>query len=240
MKVRMKTIGLIGGTSFESTITYYDQINRRVNRLLGGSHSAKCILYSVDFEEIESRIHQGNWEMIADILTEAAVTLENAGVDVIILCTNTLHRVIPSVEERIHIPVLHIAEATADRIVEQGIKKVGLLGTAATMTLAFYKERLNKRGIEVVIPSEADIEIVDKVIFDELCHGQIKSESKREYLRIIDELQKQGAKGVILGCTEIDLLIQQEDVSIPVFDTTEIHVDEVVDWALKDEESTIH
>lgn len=240
MKVRMKTIGLIGGTSFESTITYYDQINRRVNRLLGGSHSAKCILYSVDFEEIESRIHQGNWEMIADILTEAAVTLENAGVDVIILCTNTLHRVIPSVEERIHVPVLHIAEATADRIVEQGIKKVGLLGTAATMTLAFYKERLNKRGIEVVIPSEADIEIVDKVIFDELCHGQIKSESKREYLRIIDELQKQGAKGVILGCTEIDLLIQQEDVSIPVFDTTEIHVDEVVDWALKDEESTIH
>lgn len=240
MKVRMKTIGLIGGTSFESTITYYDQINRRVNRLLGGSHSAKCILYSVDFEEIESRIHQGNWEMIADILTEAAVTLENAGVDVIILCTNTLHRVIPSVEERIHVPVLHIAEATADRIVEQGIKKVGLLGTAATMTLAFYKERLNKRGIEVVIPSEADIEIVDKVIFDELCHGQIKPESKREYLRIIDELQKQGAKGVILGCTEIDLLIQQEDVSIPVFDTTEIHVDEVVDWALKDEESTIH
>lgn len=240
MKVRMKTIGLIGGTSFESTITYYDQINRRVNRLLGGSHSAKCILYSVDFEEIESRIHQGNWEMIADILTEAAVTLENAGVDVIILCTNTLHRVIPSVEERIHVPVLHIAEATADRIVEQGIKKVGLLGTAATMTLAFYKERLNKRGIEVVIPSEADIEIVDKVIFDELCHGQIKPESKREYLRIIDELQKQGAKGVILGCTEIDLLIQQEDVSIPVFDTTEIHVDEVVDWALKDEESTVH
>lgn len=240
MKVRMKTIGLIGGTSFESTITYYDQINRRVNRLLGGSHSAKCILYSVDFEEIESRIHQGNWEMIADILTEAAVTLENAGVDVIILCTNTLHRVIPSVEERIHVPVLHIAEATADRIVEQGIKKVGLLGTAATMTLAFYKERLNKRGIEVVIPSEADIEIVDKVIFDELCHGQIKPESKREYLRIINELQKQGAKGVILGCTEIDLLIQQEDVSIPVFDTTEIHVDEVVDWALKDEESTIH
>lgn len=240
MKVRMKTIGLIGGTSFESTITYYDQINCRVNRLLGGSHSAKCILYSVDFEEIESRIHQGNWEMIADILTEAAVTLENAGVDVIILCTNTLHRVIPSVEERIHVPVLHIAEATADRIVEQGIKKVGLLGTAATMTLAFYKERLNKRGIEVVIPSEADIEIVDKVIFDELCHGQIKSESKREYLRIIDELQKQGAKGVILGCTEIDLLIQQGDVSIPVFDTTEIHVDEVVDWALKDEESTIH
>lgn len=240
MKVRMKTIGLIGGTSFESTITYYDQINRRVNRLLGGSHSAKCILYSVDFEEIESRIHQGNWEMIADILTEAAVTLENAGVDVIILCTNTLHRVIPSVEERIHVPVLHIAEATADRIVEQGIKKVGLLGTAATMTLAFYKERLNKRGIEVVIPSEADIEIVDKVIFDELCHGQIKPESKREYLRIIDELQKQGAKGVILGCTEIDLLVQQEDVSIPVFDTTEIHVDEVVDWALKDEESTIH
>lgn len=240
MKVRMKTIGLIGGTSFESTITYYDQINRRVNRLLGGSHSAKCILYSVDFEEIESRIHQGNWEMIADILTEAAVTLEHAGVDVIILCTNTLHRVIPSVEERIHVPVLHIAEATADRIVEQGIKKVGLLGTAATMTLAFYKERLNKRGIEVVIPSEADIEIVDKVIFDELCHGQIKPESKREYLRIIDELQKQGAKGVILGCTEIDLLIQQEDVSIPVFDTTEIHVDEVVDWALKDEESTIY
>lgn len=240
MKVRMKTIGLIGGTSFESTITYYDQINRRVNRLLGGSHSAKCILYSVDFEEIESRIHQGNWEMIADILTEAAVTLENAGVDVIILCTNTLHRVIPSVEERIHVPVLHIAEVTADRIVEQGIKKVGLLGTAATMTLAFYKERLNKRGIEVVIPSEADIEIVDKVIFDELCHGQIKPESKREYLRIIDELQKQGAKGVILGCTEIDLLIQQEDVSIPVFDTTEIHVDEVVDWALKDEESTIY
>lgn len=228
----MKTIGLIGGTSFESTITYYDQINRKVNQILGNSHSAKCILYSVDFEEIERNIFANQWDKIADILSEAAVTLEIAGADVIVICTNTLHNVISDVEEKVQVPILHIAEATADQIIEKGITKVGLLGTAATMTLDFYKDRLKERGIEVLIPSEDDIEIVDEIIFDELCHGKIESESKGEYLRIIDEFQERGAEGVILGCTEIDLLIQQEDVAIPVFDTTQIHVDKVVDWAL--------
>lgn len=229
----MKKIGLIGGTSWESTVTYYQLLNRLVNKSLGGSHSAKCILYSVDFQDIETNVYANNWNKIADILIEAANALENAGADFIVICTNTLHKLVPEIESKINIPILHIAESTADKIIEKSIKKVGLLGTKPTMTHDFYKNILNERGIEVVVPTSKDIEIVDKVIFDELCHGVVKEGSKNEYLKIIENLQENGAEGVILGCTEIDMLIKESDVSIPVFDTTLIHATVAVEKVLE-------
>lgn len=231
--VRMKTIGLIGGTSWESTVTYYQLLNRLVNKELGGSHSAQCILYSVDFEDIETNIHADQWGKIADILVEAATALQKAGADFIVICTNTLHKLVPEIESRVNIPILHIAEATADSIEQAGIHKVGLLGTAPTMTQDFYKSRLANRGMVVLTPKAEDIDTVDKIIFDELCHGIVKDESKQEYLRIIKDMENKGAEGIILGCTEIDLLVKQDDIAIPVFDTTQIHASAAVQIALK-------
>lgn len=222
----MKTIGLIGGTSFESTITYYQVINETVNKILGEHNTAKCILYSVNFQDIERNVATDQWDNISAILVDAAVTLEKAGADFLMVCTNTLHKLVPDIEKHISIPILHIAEATAEVLIKEGIQKVGLLGTKPTMTHDFYKQKLLEKGIDVIVPAEEDIELVNTVIFDELCHGIIKPDSKNEYLRIIDYLHQQGAQGVVLGCTEIDLLVQQSDTSVPLFDTTLIHANE--------------
>lgn len=229
----MKTIGLIGGTSFESTVTYYQVINKTVNNILGGQHSAKCILYSVDFHDIESNVMSEQWDKVSAILTDAALTLEKAGVDFIIVCTNTLHKLVPDILKIINIPILHIAEVTADELIHSNINKVGLLGTAPTMIQDFYKEKLIQRGIDTIIPSSEDIAIVNSIIFDELCHGIIKPESKQEYLRIISSLYKDGAQGIILGCTEIGLLVQQADTLVPLFDTALIHAEQAAKLSLE-------
>ena len=219
----MKTIGLIGGMSWESTVTYYQVINETIKKQLGGLHSAKCILYSVDFDEIEKYQASGEWDKSADVLSEAAQALERAGADYIVICTNTMHKVAPEIGRRIHIPILHIADMTAAELQKQGIKKVGLLGTKYTMRQDFYKNILIEQGIEVVIPNDAGVDIVNRIIYDELCLGKILEESKAVYLDIIHELARNGAQGIILGCTEIGLLIQQSDTDIPLFDTTLIH-----------------
>ena len=219
----MKTIGLIGGMSWESTVTYYELINETIKKELGGLHSAKILLYSVDFAEIEEYQAKGQWEKSAEVLAQVAVNLERAGADFIVICTNTMHKVVPQILEKIHIPILHIAEATAEVLQAKGITKVGLLGTKYTMTQAFYKDKLTEAGIAVVIPDEAGVEMVNDVIYNELCLGQIRQESKEKFLKIIEELEHKGAQGVILGCTEIGLLVQQADTALPVFDTTQIH-----------------
>ena len=219
----MKTIGLIGGMSWESTVTYYQLINQTVKEKLGGLHSGKILLYSVDFAEIEEYQAKGQWEESARVLTDVAVNLEKAGADFIVICTNTMHKVVPQIKEKIRIPILHIAEATAEALKEAGITKVGLLGTKYTMTQDFYKEKLIAAGIEVVIPDSAGVETVNDVIYNELCLGVIRQESKEKFLQVIEDLGKKGAQGVILGCTEIGLLVKQEDTAMPVFDTTQIH-----------------
>lgn len=219
----MKTVGLLGGMSWESTVTYYQIINKTVKEKLGGLHSAKILMYSVDFAEIEKLQASGNWEQSAEILANAAWRLEKAGADFIVICTNTMHKVAPQIQSRITIPILHIADATADELTKADIKTVALLGTKYTMTQDFYKRRINDKNIKVLIPKDADIEIVNHVIYDELCRGIISENSRQEYIRIISSLQKKGAQGVILGCTEIGLLISQKDSPIPVFDTTLIH-----------------
>ena len=219
----MKTIGLIGGMSWESTVTYYKIINETVKERLGGFHSGKILLYSVDFAEIEECQAKGKWEKSAEILSEAAENLEKAGADFIVICTNTMHKVAGKIQENIKIPVIHIADATAHKLKQDGILKTALLGTKYTMTQDFYKEKLRENGIEVLIPEEKDIEIVNHVIYEELCLGKILDSSRKEYIRIIDGLKEKGAQGVILGCTEIGLLISQKDSPLPVYDTTEIH-----------------
>lgn len=219
----MKTIGLIGGMSWESTVTYYKIINETVKERLGGFHSGKILLYSVDFAEIEECQAKGEWEKSAEILSEAAENLEKAGADFIVICTNTMHKVAGKIQENIKIPVIHIADATARKLKQDGILKTALLGTKYTMTQDFYKEKLRENGIEVLIPEEKDIEIVNHVIYEELCLGKILDSSRKEYIRIIDGLKEKGAQGVILGCTEIGLLISQKDSPLPVYDTTEIH-----------------
>lgn len=219
----MKTIGLLGGMSWESTVTYYQIINETIKEKLGGLHSARILLYSVDFAEIEKCQSEGDWEKSADILSEAARNLEKAGADFIVICTNTMHKVAPEIQDRIHVPVMHIAEATAEVLKENQITKVALLGTKYTMTQDFYKKKLEENGITVLIPDEKSIEIVNRVIYDELCLGMISSGYREQYLKIIDALALKGAQGVILGCTEIGLLVHQEDTSLPVFDTTQIH-----------------
>lgn len=219
----MKTIGLIGGMSWESTVTYYRIVNEVVKDQLGGLHSAKILLYSVDFQEIEECQAKGEWDKSADILAAAAVNLETVGADFIVICTNTMHKVAPQIQKKINIPIIHIAEATAEELHKGNITKVALLGTKYTMTEDFYKEKLISAGIEVLIPDDNDVEIVNHVIYDELCLGIISEKSKKEYLRIIARLADKGAQGVILGCTEIGLLIEQEDAILPVFDTTQIH-----------------
>lgn len=219
----MKTIGLIGGMSWESTTSYYQIINETVKQELGGLHSAKILLYSVDFAEIEHYQATGDWEKSAQVLSDVALKLEKAGADFIIICTNTMHKVAPQIQQRISIPILHIAQATADTLLEQGIQKVGLLGTKYTMTQDFYKEKLLESGLEVLIPDDSGVEMVNRIIYDELCLGNIQEESKQAYLNIIEQFKNSGAEAVILGCTEIGLLVKQSDTDMPLFDTTLIH-----------------
>ena len=229
----MKTIGLIGGMSWESTVTYYEVVNEVVKERLGGLNSAKVLLYSVNFEEIEKRQASGNWDECAEILGTAAQNLEKAGADFIIICTNTMHKVAPQMQEMIHIPIIHIAEATADELKKKEIKKVALLGTKYTMTQDFYRGKLVEAGLEVLIPDEAGVAMINDVIFNELCLGVLKEESKAAFVKEIEKLASQGAEGVILGCTEIGLLIKQADVKIPVFDTTLIHATKAAEMALE-------
>ena len=228
----MKTIGLLGGMSWESTVPYYRIINEEVKNRLGGLHSAKIVLYSVEFDEIERCQSSGDWEKSGDILGKAAQGLEAAGADFLLICTNTMHKVAPQVASMVHIPIVHIAAATADELEKHGIQKVGLLGTKYTMTEDFYKQILIDRGIDVVIPESADIDVVNDVIFHELCVGDVREESRTSFQRIIDGLKHKGAQGVILGCTEIGMLIQQADSSLPVFDTTVIHAKRAAEMAL--------
>ncbi|WP_130892034.1 aspartate/glutamate racemase family protein [Fusobacterium ulcerans] len=219
----MKTIGLIGGMSWESTVTYYEIINRTIKEKLGGLHSGKLVLFSVDFQEIEECQAKGEWDKSAKILTEAAQSLEKAGADFIVICTNTMHKIAPDIQRNINIPIFHIAEATADELDKKDIKKVALLGTKYTMEQDFYKNKLIDRGIEVVIPDDEDRAEVNRVIYEELCLGKILPLSKKKFLEIMDKLLEKGAQGVILGCTEIGLLVQQKDTDISLFDTAEIH-----------------
>lgn len=229
----MKTIGLIGGMSWESTVTYYQVVNETVKKKLGGLHSAKVLLYSVDFAEIEECQASGDWDRSAAILTEAARNLEKAGADFIVICTNTMHKIVPQMTAGIRIPILHIAEATAAELKKAGISKVALLGTKYTMCQDFYKAKLVEAGIQVLIPEGEDVELVNRVIYEELCLGEIRESSRREYVRVIEGLAARGAQGVILGCTEIGLLIGQKDVSLPVFDTTLIHAARAAELALE-------
>jgi aspartate racemase len=231
----MKTIGLLGGMSWESTLGYYQKINEGIKHSLGGLHSAKIALYSVDFDPIEKLQHQGDWESTANILADAAKKVELAGADVLLICTNTMHKVAPQVEHAINIPILHIADATAEVLIEKDIKHVGLLGTAFTMEQDFYKGRLrDKYDLNVYTPNDDDRKIVHDVIYQELCLGKITEESKAEYLRIIDALAKQGAEAVILGCTEIGMLVKQNDTTVPLVDTTAIHAEKAVAYAIKE------
>ena len=218
--------------SWESTVTYYKIINETVKEKLGGLHSAKCILYSIDFQEIEECQANGNWEKSGEILGEAANNLEKAGADFIVICTNTMHKVINQIKEKISIPILHIAEMTAEKILEKGLKNIALLGTKYTMEQDFYKSKLIEKGINVIIPDKNDIEIINKVIYDELCLGTINSNSKKKFLEIVDKLRSKGAEGIILGCTEIGLLIKNEDTDVPLFDTAVIHAEEAAIYSI--------
>jgi len=231
----MKTIGLLGGMSWESTAHYYSALNEGVKASLGGLHSAKIAMVSVDFAPIEKLQHAGDWDGTAVVLSDAARKVEAAGADFLLICTNTMHEVVPQIEKHINIPILHIADATADVIKEKGFKKVGLLGTAFTMERDFYKGRMtDKHGIDVITPNADERKIVHDVIYQELCLGQVKEPSKAEYLKIIDSLAKNGAEAVILGCTEIGMLVKQEDTKVPLLDTTEIHAEKAVQLAVKD------
>ena len=230
----MKTIGLIGGMSWESTLEYYRMINKGVKGRLGGLHSARCILYSVNFQEIEVLQHGGEWEVLAQLMIDYARKLEQAGADFIVICTNTMHKVAEEAQAAITIPILHIADATAEKIVEAGSQKPGLLGTRFTMEEDFLKKRLREHyNLDVCIPSELDRKIIDDVIYDELCRGQIKGDSREQFKEIITRLISHGADGLILGCTEIPLLIKEGDAPVPLFDTTAIHSEAAVDFALK-------
>jgi aspartate racemase len=231
--MNLKTIGLIGGMSWESTVTYYKIINETVKEKLGRLHSAKCILYSVDFQEIEECQANGNWEKSGEILGEAAYNLEKAGVDFIVICTNTMHKVVNQVKEKISVPILHIAEMTAEKILEKGLKNIALLGTKYTMEQDFYKSKLIEKGINVIIPDKNDIETINEVIYDELCLGTINFNSKKKFLEIVDKLRNKGAEGIILGCTEIGLLIKNEDTDVPLFDTAIIHAEQAAMYSIK-------
>jgi len=229
----MKTIGLLGGMSWESTELYYRWINEETKRRLGGLHSAPIAMVSVDFQEIEELQHRGDWAAAGDILAKKARQVEAAGADLLLICTNTMHKVAAEVEAAIRIPLLHIADATAKRIKQSGMRTVGLLGTKFTMEQDFYKGRLERQGLDVLVPSEADREIVHRVIYEELCLGDVRESSRNEYLRIIEQLSAAGAEGVIEGCTEIVMLVQQQHTHVPLFDTTAIHAQEAVAEALK-------
>lgn len=230
----MKTIGLIGGMSWESTLEYYRIINETTKLKLGGLHSSKCIMYSVDFQEIEELQHQNKWDELTDIMVNAAQKLKDGGADFIIICTNTMHKMASDIENNIGIKLLHIAEATGNQIIKREMKKVGLLGTKFTMEGNFYKDVLkDKFDIDVVIPDEDEREVIHEIIYEELCRGEIDDSSREKYIRIIESLTLKGAEGIVLGCTEIPLLIKQKDVSIPIFDTTTIHAISAVEFALE-------
>jgi len=227
----MKTIGLIGGMSWESTLSYYKIINQYTNKLLGNQNNAKSIIYTVNFEEIEKLQHQNKWNEASEILHNAALSLQNAGADFIVICTNTMHKLLPQIKQNINIPFLHIAQATANEIKANNIKRVALLGTKFTMEEDFYKQILIDENLDVVIPNKQDIEIIHKIIYNELCLGSIKDDSKQIFIDIINKMDN--IEGVILGCTEIGLLINQNDFNnIKVFDTTEIHAKQAVKYAL--------
>ncbi|PIE00021.1 MAG: aspartate racemase [Thiothrix nivea] len=229
----MKTIGLLGGMSWESTVDYYRIINQGVKQALGGLHSAKIVLNSVDFAQIGQLQHQGDWEGTAEILCQAAQQTERAGADFLLICTNTMHKIAPQVQAAIDIPLLHIADATAEALQAAGVQQVGLLGTAFTMEQDFYKERLRDTfGLEVLVPDEAGRKLVHDVIYQELCLGQVQDTSREQYVQIIDQLAEQGAEAVILGCTEIGILVKQADTTVRLFDTTMIHAEKAVQLAL--------
>lgn len=230
----MKTIGLLGGMSWESTLNYYKAINQGVKAALGGLNSAEILLYSVNFDHIEKLQQAGEWQKMGDMLAKSAQDLEAAGAHCLLICTNTMHKVAHQIEENISIPLLHIADATAAQLIQDDISRVGLLGTAFTMEQGFYKNRLTERfGIDVIVPNQEDRDCVHSVIYNELCLGEINLESKERYLAIINKLHRQGAQAIILGCTEIALLVSQNDTEIPLYDTTGIHADAAVKFALK-------
>lgn len=229
----MKTIGLIGGMSWESSLEYYRIINEEVKAKLGGLHSAKCILYSVDFEEIERCQAEGDWESSGKLLGDAALSLEKAGAEMILICTNTMHKVIGYIEEKVSLPILHIADSTAKQIQKSKISTVGLLGTKYTMEQDFYKTRIETNGIKVLIPNDEDRKVINKVIYEELCLGEIQQSSRDYYKKVIKGLVDDGAEGIILGCTEIGLLVKPEDSEVPLFDTAVIHAIEAVNMALE-------
>jgi len=229
----MKTIGLLGGMSWESTLVYYRAINEGVKARLGGLHSAKIVLHSVDFEPIERLQHAGDWQGTAEILVNAARSVQAAGADFLLICTNTMHKVAPQIEAAIRVPLLHIADATAVRLQSEGVETVGLLGTAFTMEQTFYKDRLSEKyGLRVLVPNDEDRALVHRVIYEELCLGRVNPGSREQYLRIIDELAGEGADAVILGCTEIGLLVRHTDTPVRLLDTTAIHAEVAVERAL--------
>ncbi|MBY7802852.1 aspartate/glutamate racemase family protein [Vibrio fluvialis] len=229
----MKTIGMIGGMSWESTLSYYKAINEGVKAALGGLNSAQICLYSVNFEPIEKLQHEGKWDETAQLLAQAAKSVEAGGADFLLICTNTMHKVAPEIEAQISIPILHIADATAKQLQQDGIERVGLLGIRFTMEQEFYKGRLQQQfGIDVLIPDAEQRQQVHRVIYEELCLGTIRPESRAQYVEIVEDLHRRGAQAVILGCTEIALLIQQHDTDVPLYDTTKIHAEQAVQLAL--------
>lgn len=230
----MKILGLIGGMSWESTIPYYRMINQQVKEQLGGLHSAKIIIYSVDFHEIEQLQAKGDWQTAAQVLSDAAVSLKRAGAEVVVVCTNAMHKVADDIEAASGLPLLHIADATAAQIKHHGIRKIGLLGTRYTMEQDFYRGRLTeKHDIEVITPDSSDREIINRIIYEELCLGGINEHSHQEYRRIMKTLEQKGAQGIIFGCTEITLLVNAQDATVPVFDTTAIHAKAAAEYALE-------
>lgn len=229
----MKIIGMIGGMSWESSVVYYQIINRKTKEILGGSHSAKSLMYSVDFEEIAELQHIGNWAKLKEIMIDTAQKLERGGADFVVICTNTMHLLADEISASVKIPLLHIGDATGEAIAKKGLKKVGLLGTRFTMEGDFLKKKLlEKCGIETIIPAENDREKVHSIIYNELVKGKIKDDSRKIYLEIINKLTANGAEGIILGCTEIPLLVSNKDTDAILFDTTTIHAEKAVEFAL--------
>lgn len=228
----MKTLGLIGGMSWESTVPYYRLINEAIKARLGGLHSARLVLYSVDFEEIARLQHAGDWDAAGNVLADAAQRLERAGAEALVICANTMHKVAPAIEAAVRMPVLHVVDAVAEDIRAAGFSKVGLLGTRFTMEHPFYAERLAQHGLQALIPEKNDRDIVHRVVYEELCLGKIVDASRDAYRRIMAKLVAQGAEAIILGCTEISMLVGAQDASVPLFDTTAIHARKAAEWSV--------
>jgi len=234
----MKTVGLLGGMSWESTVLYYQLLNEGVREQLGGLHSAKILMHSVDFAEIEQFQVNGQWQEAGNTLADAALGLVRSGADMVLICTNLMHKVAPIIEAKIEVPLLHIADAAGSAIKAQGLQKVGLLGTRYTMEEDFYLQRLlDKYNLEVIVPDQEDRDYVHQIIFEELCQGKLRDESRENYLSIIDKLCKQGAQGVILGCTEIPLLVRQEDIDLPLFNTAALHAQYALEHVFAEDEN---